>query len=348
MDNTNKQIRIGIVGYGNIGARHAFFLMQNPAFILDAICDIKTEKENMVPDGVKFCSNIEQMLDDTQLDIVSICTPNGLHKTHAIMCMQKGKDVLVEKPLCISVSDCYEILDVEKKTGKKVYTIMQNRFNPAVQFAQKLVAENQLGEVLSIDVNCFWNRGENYYSQSDWHGDKQLDGGILYTQFSHFIDVLTLFTKEKIEVDFGILQNRMHQTCSQLEDQGSFILHAGKCLLSFNYSINATNRNMEGSVLLIGTKGTVKIGGQYINRIEYCELQSGNEEYRNKITTINGQPVNNNQYKGGYQGSMSNHDKVFDNLAKHVFNGNPYYTSVRDGIEVVRIIDHMYKIGKFV
>lgn len=333
-------IRFAIVGFGNIGNKHAKIISENKDCRLVALCDIdlRTKKNNIY--NSPFYTTIEDLVRNEAFDILVICTPNYLHISHAIFGIKNGLDVLVEKPVGLKYDECVELEKVQNETGKSVYTIMQNRFNPAVQFAHQLLKEAALGKILHAQINCFWNRNELYYKDSSWHGSKEKDGGILYTQFSHFIDA-ALFLFGPMKPLFGKISNVNHPYI-EIEDNGNFILELqDHQLVNFNYSINSFAKNMEGSITIFGEKGTIKIGGKYLNKIDFCTIEKNVEE---NISLINAQPTINNKYNG-YEGSISNHDKVYQSLVGNYLHQSPYYTTLADGIKVVNLIEKMYKLA---
>lgn len=329
------KIRFGIVGFGNIGRRHANHIINNPSTELISVCDTNTEVKEHIPSDTSYYTQYEEMLKDNSIDIVSICTPNYLHEPHAVAALNSGKHVVVEKPMAMSVAECDRIIAAGEKSGKIVFAVKQNRYNPPVQAVKELIEDNRLGKIYMIQVNCFWNRGDSYYSQGNWRGTKDKDGGCLFTQFSHFIDILYYLngTVENVE---GWINNFAHKHNTQVEDTGSFVLHASNdSIINFNFTTCSYNRNMEGSITIFAEKGTVKIGGQYLNTIEYQQIDGV------ALPDIN-ITAKSNDY-GLYQGSMSNHDKVIQNVVDVLHYDKKVMTSAAEGREVIKIIEEMYR-----
>jgi UDP-N-acetyl-2-amino-2-deoxyglucuronate dehydrogenase len=330
----SEKIRFSIVGFGNIGGRHAGQILQNGATQLVAVCDTEATVRDRVPKGVAFYTDLQQMLKDTHADVLCVCTPNYLHEPHTIAGLNAGLHTVVEKPMAISVSECDRMIAAAERTGKTIFAVKQNRYNPPVQEVKKLMQGNELGAIYMIQVNCFWNRGDAYYAGSDWRGKRDKDGGCLFTQFSHFVDIL-YYLNGPIKDAQGWIQNFGHQHNTEVEDTGSFVLKADNdAIINFNFTTCAYERNMEGSITIFAEKGTVKIGGQYLNTIEY-----------QKLATATLPPINitakANDY-GLYQGSMSNHDKVIQNVVDVLHHNQPVMTSAKEGREVVHIIEQMY------
>ncbi len=328
-------IRFSIIGFGNIGRRHAEHIAQNADAMLVAICDINAAVKERIPKSVAFYTDIKQMLEESKTDVLCVCTPNYLHEPHTIAGLNAGAHTVVEKPMAISVASCDRMIAAAKRTGKTIFAVKQNRYNPPVQEVKKLLTNNELGNIFMIQVNCFWNRGDAYYAESDWRGKKDKDGGCLFTQFSHFVDILYYLNGTINEAE-GWINNFAHQHNTEVEDTGSFVMKAmNGAIVNFNFTTCAYERNMEGSITIFAEKGTIKIGGQYLNTIEY-----------QKLATATLPPINitakANDY-GLYQGSMSNHDKVIQNVVNVLHHNHPVMTSAEEGREVVHIIEEMYK-----
>lgn len=331
----SEKIRFSIVGYGNIGTRHAEHILQNPHTELIAICDIDAAVKQRIPRGIPFYNRLGDMLEETNADVLCVCTPNYLHEPHTITGLNAGLHTVVEKPMAISVASCERMIAAAEVTGKTIFAVKQNRYNPPVQEVKRLMMNNELGNIYMIQVNCFWNRGDAYYAGSDWRGKKEKDGGCLFTQFSHFVDIL-YYLNGPIKDAEGRIYNFAHRHNTEVEDTGSFVLNAENgAIINFNFTTCAYERNMEGSITIFAEKGTLKIGGQYLNTIEYQKLAGG------ALPNIN-ITAKANDY-GLYQGSMSNHDKVIQNVVDFLHFGKPVMTSAREGKDVVSIIEQMYK-----
>lgn len=328
------EVKFALIGCGRIAQRHAEHI--NCYGVLVAVCDIVKEKADDLARlyQAKAYYSLEDLIaEEKDIDMVSICTPNGLHAHHSIMALNAGLNVLCEKPLAINVHDCGEMIKAAEKANRRLFAIKQNRFNPPIEAIKKAIEENRLGKIYSLQLNCFWNRNEDYYHNS-WKGSKNLDGGTLYTQFSHFIDLLYWLIGD-IKSTKAFIGNYAHQGIIEFEDTGAVILEFYNGTIgTLNYTVNSYEKNMEGSLTIFAEKGTVKIGGQYLNELEYQNI----ENY-----SIENLPTGNksNNY-GNYQGSMSNHDKVYENLIGVLQNNIPISTSAFEGLKTVEIIDKIY------
>lgn len=330
-----KKIKFAIVGCGRIAQRHAEHINNNG--ILVAVCDIDAIKADEMAKkyNCKAYYKIEEMLiADLNIDVVSICSPNGLHSQHSIIALNTGHHVICEKPMAINLNDCGEMIKVAEKNNKRLFAIKQNRFNPPVVAVKELIDKGILGKIYSIQLSCFWNRNEDYYKNS-WKGTLELDGGTLFTQFSHFIDLLYWLVGD-VKKTSGLTGNFAHKDIIEFEDTGAVILefHNG-AIGTINYTVNSYLKNMEGSLTIFAENGTVKIGGQYLNELEYQSIKN----YEIKDLPTGNKP---NNY-GNYLGSMSNHDKIYENLVDVLSNGASITTSAFEGLKTVEIIDKIYK-----
>ncbi len=330
------KLKFGLIGCGRIAQRHAEHI--NNVGELKAVCDINLQKAKLLGEKYKanIYSNIDELLErEKDVDVISICTPNGLHAEHTIKSLKAGFHVLCEKPMAISVLDAGKMIDAAEKANKRLFIVKQNRFNPPVDAVKKLIDNNKLGRIYSVQLSCFWNRNFEYYTNSDWKGTKKLDGGTLFTQFSHFIDLLFYLVGDVQEV-YSFNENFAHKNIIEFEDTGVAILKFyNGALGTINYTVNSYKKNMEGSITIFGEKGTVKIGGQYLNELEYQNIEG---------IKIEGLPEGNppNNY-GQYVGSMSNHGEVYKNVVNVLENSGVIATNGFEGLKTVEIIDKIYR-----
>lgn len=330
----NKNLNFILAGCGRIAHRHAEQIQQYGT--LKAVCDIIPEKAASFAAAhqCKAYTRFEEMLSaENETDVVVICTPNGLHAEQTIMALNKGMHVLCEKPMAVHSEECRAMMKAAEQNNRKLFVVKQNRYNPPVEAVKKLLDEKALGQIFSIQLNCFWNRGNDYYT-GNWRGTKQLDGGTLFTQFSHFIDLLYWFFGD-IKIISAAVDNYAHQHSIEFEDAGVVIFRsAGGALGTIHFTINSYLKNMEGSITIFAENGTIKIGGQYLNELEYQCI---------KGLSIKDLPMGNgaNNY-GTYTGSMSNHDKVYSHVADVLLNNLQIQTNAADAMKTVEIIEAAY------
>lgn len=327
-------LRFAIIGCGRIAQRHAEHI--NNKAQLTAVCDTVPEKADALAkqyNAKAYYSVTDLLKDSNGFDVLSVCSPNGLHAEHSIMALNAGVHVLCEKPMALTVADCGRMIQAAEKNNRRLFAIKQNRYNPPVAAVKQLIDDGKLGKINSIQLSCFWNRNEAYYANS-WKGTKDLDGGTLYTQFSHFVDLLYWMVGDVEEVQ-AMMGNYEHTNSIEFEDTGVVILRfANGAIGTINYTVNSYEKNMEGSLTIFSEKGTVKIGGQYLNELEYQQIEGM------KIENL---PEGNkpNNY-GTYVGSMSNHNLVYDNVIEVLEKGASITTSAFEGLKTVEIIQKIY------
>lgn len=328
------KIKFAVIGYGNIGKRHVHHIMANPDAELVGICDLQTEKITSEElKSIPVFSDHVDMLKQVDAEVINVCTPNYLHSVHTVEALKTGRHVVCEKPMATSSAECQRMIEAAEKMDKTIFVVKQNRYNEPVQQVKKLLNENALGDIYFVNINCFWNRNEYYYNESSWRGKKRDDGGCLFTQFSHFIDILYYLFGD-IDGVQGKVKNFNHPY-TEVEDSGAFVIENKLgSIINFNFSTCSYQKNMEGAITILGEKGTVKIGGQYLNTIEYQHIE-------NKILPAINISAKSNDY-GQYQGSMSNHDRVIDNVIKTLRGQEKAMTNAYEGKKVVEIIEKMY------
>lgn len=332
---SKRKINFAIIGCGRIAQRHAQHIYNLGNLV--AVCDIIPEKSNemALKYNVKGYLSIDDLLqNEKKIDVVAICTPNGLHAEHSIKCLNAGFHALCEKPMALNVNDCGEMIKAAEKSNKRIFAIKQNRFNPPVVAVKDAIDKGILGKIHSVQLSCFWNRNSDYYYNS-WKGTKDLDGGTLFTQFSHFIDLLYWLIGDVRQV-YALTGNFNHQETIDFEDTGVVILEfQNEALGTINYTVNSHKKNMEGSLSIFAEKGTVKIGGQYLNELEYQSIEGFEFKDLPKGNTANNY--------GTYVGSMSNHDKVYENVIDVLQNGSSISTNSYEGLKTVEIITKIYE-----
>ena len=326
--------KFAIVGCGKIAPRHAEQIRQHGK--LTAVCDIIKEKADAFAAsyGAKPYYNIDELLaGEKDTDIISICTPNGLHAEHCIKSAQAGKHTLCEKPLCITSAAAWQMIETAKLCRKKLFVVKSTRYNPSLLALKKLIDSDGLGQLYSFQLNCFWNRPADYYIDN-WHGKIFPDGGTLYTQFSHYLDAL-LWLMGDVKTITGFRKNSAHSGIIDFEDNGVVALEMKNGMLGgLSWSVNSFQKNMEVSLTVIAEKGSIRIGGEYMNKLEYQCTESPAIQLPNL-------PEAANEY-GNYKGSMSNHDKVYENLIKAMDDESHPFVNAFDGLKTVEFIEKIY------
>lgn len=286
-----------------------------------------------------YYQSVDELLNQhADVDVVSVCTPNGLHAAHALKVLEASKHVVMEKPMALLKSDCENIIYKALQNHLQVFCVMQNRYSPPAVWVKDVVDKKIIGEVFMVQLNCYWNRDERYYKNGGWKGTQHLDGGTLFTQFSHWIDLLYwLFGDIKnIQAKF---QDFKHENLTEFEDSGfiSFDFVNGG-MGSINYSTAVWDKNLESSITIIGSKGSVKIGGQYMDEVEYCHIQ---DYILPKLDAT--APAND---YGAYKGSANNHHFLIQNVIDTLSGKTTITTNALEGLKVVDMIERIYSIRK--
>jgi len=331
MSSTESPIKFALIGAGHIGWRHAEQMARCGNLI--AVADIVPERAEKLAEAfhTRAYGSLEALLVAEQPDVTAICTPNYLHAEQSIRALDAASHVLCEKPMCLHGAESAAMIAAARRSGRHLFVVKQNRFNPPVQLLHQLLQNGGLGRITSFQVNCVWNRPSSYYDGSDWHGKKEKDGGILFTQFSHFIDLIHWLLGDVREVR-SFRDNFLLRGIIDEEDAGVAILRMSSGAIgSLYYTVGAYNKNMEGSITVLGEKGTCKIGGQYLNKLEYFCVEG---------METPGLPTERpaNEY-GFYRGSMSNHDKVYDELLKALRNEDYHLASAVEAAQTVLLIE---------
>lgn len=334
-------IRFAVLGCGHIGKRHAAIINGHEECELVALADVRSAAETGSNTwGVPYFSSITELLEQgPDFDVLCICTPNGLHADHALQALQAKRHVVIEKPMGLHRADCERIIHQSLTLSRQVFCVMQNRYSPPVAWLKSVITAGLLGSIHQIQINCFWNRDDHYYLRADgrrhpWHGHLALDGGVLFTQFAHFIDIL-YWVFGDIHVLKTDLANVAHQHSTDFADSGTvlFRLQAGG-LGSFSFSTATHAANFESTITILGDKGTVKIGGQYMNEVEFCRIEG--------YTMPDLPTANPPNHYGPYQGSAANHHFVIQNVVDVLKGRQEVTTNAMEGMKVVEIIESIY------
>jgi UDP-N-acetyl-2-amino-2-deoxyglucuronate dehydrogenase len=342
-----SSISFSVVGFGRIGQRHAKIIHEHPECTLESVCD--TDAQHFDQRGslgfpeLPTYSDVNDLIQAEQTsgqrsDVVTIATPNGFHAPYAVKLLRAGYHVVIEKPMGIKSAECEEVLIAEKETGKHVFVVKQNRYSPPSVWLKGIVQSGTLGDILMVQTNCYWNRDQRYYSTSPWRGSLDQDGGALYTQFSHFVDLMYWVFGDITNIQ-STVRNFTHPHLKDFDDSGFAqfeFLRGG--IGSINYSTSCWDTNMESSITVVGSKGSVKVGGQYMNEIEYCHV----ENYEKPTLPPTNPP---NDY-GPYKGSAANHHYVFQNVVDVLTGRTDITATAFEGLKVVQMIENIYDAAR--
>lgn len=328
-----NKLGFAIIGAGNIGSKYAKIIRSLPDAELIAAVDVDFNKRKNIHELIPFFTSLDDFLaSKIPVELVCICTPNGYHPEHTIRCLSAGYHVICEKPVALSSADVAMMLEAERHSGKHVFAVMQNRYSPVAMWLKKILGEKRLGDIRYIQINCFWNRNKKYYKESPWRATSQLAGGPLYTQFSHFIDLMIWLCGFPIEISAEVF-NLNPQVETEFEDSGniSFRLENGG-RGTFNYSNAAWGTNIESSLTIIGSKGNVKVGGQYMEKLDFIQVEDNiNLPVFEEVTL-----ANNYEF---YRGSADKHDVFLKRVIDCIKTGKKPEIDLEDEFHVIQFIE---------
>ena len=333
-----QKIKFAVVGCGHIGKRHAEMIARNTECELVGLVDVKDPATLGIEEfKVPFFATIDELLQsDLEIDVINVATPNGFHAEQGMKILESGRHLVIEKPMSLTKTDSEKLIFKGLQKHKQVFCVMQNRYSPPSVWLKELLDAGTLGKVFMVQINCYWNRDDRYYKPESWHGKEDLDGGTLFTQFSHFLDLMYWYFGDikNIQAKFADFN---HKDLTDFEDSGfvSFDFVNGG-MGSINYSTSIWDKNLESSITVIGENGSVKVGGQYMNEVEYCHVKD--YEMPELAATNPG-----NDY-GAYKGSAANHHYIIENVVDVLKGRNSITTNALEGLKVVDIIERIYEL----
>lgn len=333
----NKKINFAVIGCGRIGKRHAAMILNNDETKLVAMADVNSSLKDSINKefNVPFFKSLDDILtSNIEIDVINICTPNNEHAPQSLKALENGYHVVCEKPMAITKADCEEIIFKALQVSKLVFCVMQNRYSPTSVWLKDIISKDILGKIFMVQISCFWNRDKRYYKKNSWRGALETDGGTLFTQFSHFIDMMHWLFGDitNIKAKFN---NFNHKNIIGFEDSGIVTFDFVKGGIgSINYSTAIWDKNLESSMTIIAENGSVKVGGQYMDKIEYCHIKN----YKLPEMIKNDLP---NEY-GHYKGSAANHRFIIQNVVDTLTGRTVATTNAMEGLKVVEIIERIY------
>jgi predicted dehydrogenase len=329
------KLSFAIIGCGKIAKRHAEQIARVGKLV--AVCDVDFQRaQQLAADfNCKAYNDFSELLDiESNVDVVCICTPNCLHAQQTILSLNAEKHVLCEKPLAINGIDAKKMIQAAEINQKKLFVVKSSRYTPAIEALKNKIDLGALGKIYSFQLNCVWNRPNEYYAEN-WRGTNEQDGGTLFTQFSHYIDVLLWLLDDDAEAFAGFRENLSGKNID-FEDSGAISVKMKKGTIgTIHYSVNAVLKNQEVSLSIVGEKATIKLGGEYMQDLLYQlpEIIDKTELTPNQMA---------NDY-GNYKGSMSNHNKVYDNLILALNGMESKHIDGHSGLKTVAFIEKIYQ-----
>ena len=330
--NLNKNIKFGIIGCGRIFAKHYEIFAKNiiSNTELVAICDLKKKNLDKINNKklIKFQS-FEKILNIKNIDTIIILTESGNHFNIAKQALLKKKNIIVEKPLCLKIKEISELIKISKKVKKKIFVIMQNRFNNPIQIAKRYIEKKKFGKIINITARVRWSRYQKYYNQASWRGTWKYDGGALTNQGIHHIDLL-YYLGGPIKESFAFSSRRLAKI--QTEDNAVAVLKFKSGALGTLEVTTATRpRDLEGSISILGEKGTLIVGGFAANKIELCEFKNKKNNMIKKQFSENPKNV----YGFGHQ-------KIYQEIIKELRGKKNQAIQAQESIESLKILHSLY------
>ena len=333
----NRKIRVGLVGCGRISKNHfkAISKLSND-FELVAVCDTELSvlKNSTSEHKVAGYENISAMFENEKLDLVTLCSPSGLHAPQAILAAKKGINVISEKPMAVKYHDGINMVRACDEAKVRLFVVKQNRLNKTVQLLKRAVDEKRFGQIKMMHLNVFWTRPQDYYDQgSGWRGTWEFDGGAFMNQACHYVDLVEWLNGPVERVQAMMSTTRNIET----EDTGVLnIKWRNGTLGSMAVTMLTYPKNLEGSITILGERGTVRLGGMAVNRIQVWDF-SDKKDYDYEIEFANYETES--VYGFGHLHYYDNVRDVFRGQAEPTTDG-------REGLKLLELLTACHRAAR--
>jgi UDP-N-acetyl-2-amino-2-deoxyglucuronate dehydrogenase len=334
-----KNFRIALVGCGRISANHFEAIKRIDGLDLVAVCDILEDRARKAGEtnGVPWFRSYEEMLQKVECDVVTIATPSGLHPKQGVSAAKAGKHVVSEKPMAISLTGADELVRACDAAGVHLFVVKQNRLNAPVQLLKRAIDKGRFGRIYLANTTVRWSRPQEYYDQAPWRGTWEFDGGAFMNQASHYVDLIQwlIGPVESVVAKTATLARRI-----ETEDTGVAVLKfRSGALGTIEVTMLTYPKNLEGSLTILGEKGTAKIGGTAVNKVEQWQFADSDpdDDLVNKAGT---EPPN--VYGFGHEGYYRNVLAVLRGQAEPDTDGR----AGRKSLELILGIYESAKTGK--
>jgi UDP-N-acetyl-2-amino-2-deoxyglucuronate dehydrogenase len=332
-------IRVALLGCGRISKNHLDAIAKVKELELVAVADanLPRAKEVGAARGVPSFGSLEEMLAQVPSHLVTICTPSGLHPQHGVVAAKAGRHVLTEKPMAISLAAADELVNACDAAGVYLFVVKQNRLNPPVQLLKRAVDKGRFGRIYMANVTVRWTRPQEYYDSESWRGTWEFDGGAIMNQASHYVDLMQWL--------LGPVESVMAKTATQArrieaEDSGVAVIKFRSGALGvLEVNVLTYPRNLEGSITILGEKGSVKIGGTAVNKVEHWSFETYDDDDK-LIETASTNPPN--VYGFGHEGYYRNLLPVLQGTARPDTDGR----AGRKSLELILGIYESAKTGR--
>jgi UDP-N-acetyl-2-amino-2-deoxyglucuronate dehydrogenase len=275
-----QTFRVALVGCGRISKSHLEAIARVDGLALSAVCDVVEERARGAGDaaGVPWFTSYQQMLASAEADLVAVCTPSGLHPRHGVLAAEAGKHVVTEKPMAISLEAADALVEACDRAGVHLFVVKQNRLNAGVQLLKRAIDKGRFGRVYMANCTVRWTRPQEYYDQAPWRGTWEFDGGAFMNQASHYVDLVQwlLGPVESVVAKTATLARRI-----EAEDSGAAILRFRSGAIGvMEVTMLTYPKNLEGSITILGERGTARIGGTAVNRVEHWTFADYDDDDR--------------------------------------------------------------------
>lgn len=336
-------MKYALIGCGRIATNHMKAAVNNKLEIV-AVCDVLPEKMNDIlakhdlqnDESIKKYEDYKVMLDEVKPELVSIATESGIHAEIALYCIEKGVNLIIEKPMAMSIEDANKIIEASERKGVKVSACHQNRFNVAIQELRKAIEDGRFGKLSHGSIHVRWNRDHGYYDQASWRGTWAQDGGALMNQCIHGIDLLRWMMGDEIEEIYGATRQQFHDYL-EAEDVGMAVIKfKNGAIGTIEGTTNVYPKNLEETLYVFGENGTVKIGGTSTNNIDVWDFAEESEaDSKNKGL----QEETSNVYGNG-------HTSLFADVIDAINNDRAPYVDAYAGRNALEVVLSIYKSQK--
>jgi predicted dehydrogenase len=336
-------MKYALIGCGRIAVNHIQAAVNNKIDII-AICDIVLENmENLLTicnvqnrEKIKHYTDYKKMINENKFDIIATATDSGVHAEIALYCIEKGINVIIEKPMAMSIEDADKIIQLSEEKSVKISVCHQNRFNIAVQKLRTALENGRFGKISHGSVNIRWNRGKKYYDQANWRGRWASDGGALMNQCIHGIDLLRWMMNDEIDEVYGVTRQQFHDYI-EAEDLGvAVVKFKNGSVAAIEGTTNVYPQNLEETLYLFGEHGTVKLGGKSTNTIEIWNFA---DESESDIENKNLHEITANVYGNG-------HTSLYADMIEAVKNNREPYINAYAGKSALELVLAVYKSQK--
>jgi UDP-N-acetyl-2-amino-2-deoxyglucuronate dehydrogenase len=333
---SKAKLRIAIVGCGRISKNHVDAITKIDGLCLTAVCDTEEARARQYADalGIPWFRDFEDMLKKADCDVVTIATPSGLHSVQGIAAAAAGKHVISEKPMAITLEQADALVEATDHAGVKLFVVKQNRLNPSIQLLKRAIDKGRFGRIYLANSTVRWNRPQEYYDAASWRGTWEFDGGAFMNQASHYVDLIQWLVGP---VGSIVSKTATQARAIEAEDSGVAVLRFRSGALGvIEVNVLTHPRNWEGSIAIMGEKGTVKIGGTAVNKIEHWSFSDYDDDDKFLEASSTSPP---NVYGFG-------HEAYYLNVLRVLRGGAQPETDGRAGRKSLEIILGIYESAR--